>query len=174
MVVTIICSFTCINAFAEDVSSNTTQLDPIVVSATRTETSSEYIANTVTVITAEDIERKGQVTIYDALKDVPGLALSQCGGPGQYTTVRMRGGQDRHIKLMINGSSIGDPATGITPHYDLWNFLTTDDIERIEIIRAPQSALYTFSCKLITCLMSSIRPPLLMMRPASTPMPVFP
>lgn len=142
MVFTVMFFLTCINSFAEDVSSNATQLDTIVVSATRTETSTEYIANTVTVITAAEIERKGQVTIYDVLKDVPGLALSQCGGPGQYTTVRMRGGQDRHIKLMINGSSIGDPATGITPHYDLWNFLTTDDIERIEIVRGPQSALY--------------------------------
>ncbi|MBU4312086.1 MAG: TonB-dependent receptor [Candidatus Omnitrophica bacterium] len=117
-------------------------LGQVVVSATRTETSSEYVASSITVITAEDIERKGQATVYDVLKDVPGISLKQCGGAGQYSTVRMRGGQDRHIKLMINGSSIGDPATGITQHYDLWNFLSTDDIERIEIIRGPQSALY--------------------------------
>ncbi len=132
----------CLNAGAWEEDASTTKLDTMVVSATRSEISSKYIASSITVITAEDIERKGQTTIYDALKDVPGLALSQCGGPGQYTTVRMRGGQDRHIKLMINGSAIGDPATGITPHYDLWNFLTTDDIERIEIIRGAQSALY--------------------------------
>ena len=117
-------------------------MDEIMVTATRTETPIEHIADSVTVITGEQIEQKGQATVYDVLKDIPGISLYQSGGPGNYTTIRMRGGQDRHVKLLVNGMSVGDYATGITPHYDLWNFLGTGDIERIEVVRGPQSALY--------------------------------
>ncbi|MFH0727783.1 MAG: TonB-dependent receptor [Pseudomonadota bacterium] len=119
-----------------------TKLEEVVVTATRTETSIEHIADSVTIITGEEIAEKGQASVYDVLKDVPGLSLSQSGGYGNWTKVRMRGGEDRHIKLLVNGTSVGDYATGITKNYDLWNFVGTDDIERIEIIRGPQSALY--------------------------------
>ncbi len=138
----VISLFTGLEVWAQEETEKATELESMVVTATRTETLSENIPSSVTVITSEDIERKGQISVYDVLKDVPGLALKQCGGPGQWTSVRMRGGQDRHIKLLINGSAVGDQATGITPHYDLWNMLNTDDIERIEVIRGAQSALY--------------------------------
>ena len=68
------------------------KLDDIVVTATRTETSIEHIADSVTVITGEDIELKGQYDLYDILNDVPGVSMKRCGGPGQWTSVKMRGG----------------------------------------------------------------------------------
>ena len=130
--------FSNFTAFAQE----KTELESVIVTATRTETLAENLPNSVTVISAKDIEQKGQSTLYDVLKDVPGLSIYQCGGPGQWTKVQMRGGQDRHIKLLINGSAVGDQATGTTPHYDLWNMLNTENIERIEVIRGAQSALY--------------------------------
>ena len=119
-----------------------TEMDEMVVTATRTETPIEHIAGSVTIVTREEIENRGQATLSDVLKDIPGIAVTQSGGPGNHTTIRMRGGEDRFVKLLINGMAIGDYATGTTPHYDLWNFLGTEDIERIEVIRGPQSALY--------------------------------
>lgn len=120
-----------------------TKLEEIVVTATRTETPIKQISDSVTVITGEEIEKKGYATVYDVLKGVPGLYMDQWGGPGNYSYARMRGGQDRHIKLLVNGMSVGDQgAQSTTHHFDLLNFLATGDIERIEIVRGPQSALY--------------------------------
>jgi len=116
------------------------KLDDIVVTATRTETSIEHIADSVTVITGEDIELKGQYDLYDILNDVPGVSMKRCGGPGQWTSVKMRGGHNGHIKVLINGMSASEPREGGFASY--WSYLEPEDIERIEVVRGPQSSLY--------------------------------
>jgi vitamin B12 transporter len=112
----------------------------IVVSATLEETTTDKIGNSVTVVTAEEIERMQARTVLDVLSLVPGLQIIQNGGLGGTASVFIRGAKSEHTLLMIDGVEMNDV---ISPGRS-YNFadLTTDNIERIEIIRGPQSILY--------------------------------
>jgi vitamin B12 transporter len=112
----------------------------VVTSPTLVATPLAQIASSVTVITAEDIEREQLRTVPDALKTVPGLNIIQSGGPGGLTSVFMRGTDPRHTKVLIDGIDVSDPST-VTRVFDLGQMLTAD-IDRIEVLRGPQSGLY--------------------------------
>jgi len=114
--------------------------DNVVVTATRIPTPETQIASSVTIITADDIEARQQQTLSDVLKDVPGLNLVQTGGPGGQTAVFMRGTNSNHTKVLIDGIDVSDPSSsGAT--FDFGQLLTSD-IERVEVLRGPQSGLY--------------------------------
>jgi len=115
-------------------------LEEVVVTATRVETPIEEIASSITVISSKDIERRQKSTVLEILRDVPGLNVVQSGGPGHLTDIFIRGSKSEHTLVMIDGVEINDP---ISPgrSYDFAH-LTVDNIERIEIIRGPQSTLY--------------------------------
>jgi vitamin B12 transporter len=115
-------------------------LEEVVVTATRVETPIEEIASSITVISSKDIERKKKSTVLELLRDVPGLDVVQSGGPGHLTDIFIRGSKSEHTLVMIDGVEVNDP---ISPgrSYDFAH-LTVDNIERIEIIRGPQSTLY--------------------------------
>lgn len=115
-------------------------LPEIVVSATATETPREQVASSVTVITADDLARYQQRTAADALSMVPGLNVVRTGGPGGSTAIFMRGTNSNHVKVLIDGIDAGDPSKP-NGAYDFANLLTSD-IERIEVLRGPQSGLY--------------------------------
>ncbi|KIZ35882.1 MULTISPECIES: TonB-dependent receptor [Rhodopseudomonas] len=118
----------------------TTALPTLVVSATRLATPAEQIASSVTVITSEELERDQRRTVSDALTMVPGLNVVRTGGPGGSTSVFMRGTNSNHVKVLIDGIDAGDPSKP-NGAYDFANLLTAD-IERIEVLRGPQSGLY--------------------------------
>ncbi len=124
-------------ALAEE---KTTILEEVVVTATRIEEPVEEVASSVTVITKKEIESKKARTVLEVLKSVPGLDISQSGGSGQLTDIFIRGAKSEHTLVMIDGVEMNDP---MSPgrSYDLAN-LTVDNIERIEIVRGPQSTLY--------------------------------
>ncbi len=115
-------------------------LEDVVVTATRVETSIEEIASSITVISSKEIERKQKTTVLEALRDIPGLDVVQTGGAGSHTSIFLRGATSEHTLVMIDGVEVNDP---ISPgrSYDFAN-LAVDNIERIEIIRGPQSTLY--------------------------------
>ena len=114
--------------------------DEIVVTATRLATPMREVASSVTVITADDIQRKGAKTVAEAIRDVPGLVLLPTGPTGSATTVSIRGAKTEQTKVLIDGVCVNDP---ISPAGG-YNFgsLLTDDVERIEVVRGPQSVLY--------------------------------
>ena len=112
----------------------------VIVSATRVPTPLLEVASSVTVITAEDIEARQLRTIADVLKDVPGLNVVQTGGPGGVTSVFIRGTNSNHTKVLIDGIDVSDPSNS-TGAFDFGQLLTPD-IERIEVLRGPQSGLY--------------------------------
>ncbi len=111
-----------------------------VVSATLIPTPADQGANTVTVITGEDIERLQRRTVPDLLNTVPGLHVVQNGTPGTQTSVFIRGTNSNHVKVYLDGMDIGDP-TSPNGAVD-FGHLSTFDLDRVEVLRGPQSGLY--------------------------------
>jgi vitamin B12 transporter len=120
--------------------SQAVELPPVVVSATGVSTPANQVASSVTVIAAAEIERDQRRTVPDALSAVPGLNVVQTGGPGGVTSVFMRGTNSNHVKILIDGIDVSDPSN-FDRTFDLGQLLTAD-IERIEVLRGPQSGLY--------------------------------
>jgi len=114
--------------------------ETIVVTATRIPTPQAQVASSITVITAADIEAKDLQTLPDALQYVPGMNIVQTGGPGGQTSVFMRGTNSNHVKVIVDGIDVSDPSNS-DDSFDFGQFLTPD-IERIEVLRGPQSGLY--------------------------------
>jgi vitamin B12 transporter len=112
----------------------------VIVTATRIPTSEREIGSAVTVITEEEIKAKGYTTAKDVLKGTMGLDVISNGGPGAQTSVFLRGANSYHTLVLIDGMEMGDP-TLVQRQFDFAN-LTVDNIERIEIVRGPQSVLY--------------------------------
>src|SRR5262249_35928587 len=104
-------------------------LPTVVVTPTRLPTPETEVGSSVTVITEEEIQRKQERTLPDALKDVPGLNVVQNGGPGGATSVFIRGANANQTKVFIDGIDATDPATG------MFNFehILTWDIDRVEV-----------------------------------------
>ncbi len=112
--------------------------DTIIVSANRLETKIEDVGSSVTVLDAEEIELRAKTTVAELLRSVPGLEVARGGGPGQLTSVFIRGGNSSHTLVLLDGVRVNDPSTGA---FDFAS-LSTDNIERIEVVRGPQSTLY--------------------------------
>src|SRR3954465_7355625 len=112
----------------------------IVVTPSRTEEPIQRAGSAVTVITADEIEQSSVRDVGDLLRRSPGLTVTQNGGPGQIQTVRMRGGESRHTLVLIDGIRVNDPST--TGREFDFSTLVLADVERIEVLRGPQSALY--------------------------------
>ena len=116
-------------------------LPPVeVVGATRIATPESQLGTSVTVITADEIAAKQQRTLPDALQDVPGLNMVQTGGPGGLASVFIRGANSNQTKVLIDGMEVSDPSTP-NGAFDFAPILTFD-LDRIEVLRGPQSGLY--------------------------------
>ncbi len=115
-------------------------MEPIVVTATKTEQPINQVASSVTVITREEIEKKQPIHVLDLLRSVPALDVVRAGGMGQQTSVFLRGANSSHTLVLIDGIEMNDPSNP-TRSFDFAN-LSTDNIERIEILRGPGSTLY--------------------------------
>ena len=112
--------------------------EPIVVTATRLETPLDQSPASVSVVTSSDMEEKQIERVADALREVPGLSVVQTGTPGQLTSVFTRGLRSEHTQVLLDGIPINQGLQGAFNFADL----TTDDIDRIEVVRGPQSTLY--------------------------------
>ncbi len=112
----------------------------IVITATGNETPLVETAPSTTVITRNAIERHQYQTVAEALRQVPGVHVARNGGIGQPTSLFIRGTNSNHVLVMIDGVKINDTTTP-NGAFDFSN-LMTDAIERIEVVRGPQSTLY--------------------------------
>lgn len=115
-------------------------MEPVVVTASRIDTPLSQTNSAITVITAEEIEAGGQSMVTDVLRQVPGVDVSRSGGSGGNVSIFMRGTDNKHTLVLVDGVEYGDPA-GIAADANIAH-LTTDQIERIEIVRGPQSVIY--------------------------------
>jgi len=115
------------------------ELEEMIVTAGLEPISSHDLARSVTVITRQEIEQRQVKYLADLLRDVPGFAVSQAGGPGTQTQIRVRGAESNHLLVLVDGIRANDPAS-----IDEFQFqyALTSNIERVEIIRGPQSATW--------------------------------
>jgi vitamin B12 transporter len=98
----------------------------------------EKLGAAVTVITGEELRRRQIRDAADALRSMPGVYVSRAAGFGGETQVRIRGAEANHTLVMIDGVLANQPGTG---EFD-FALLSADQIERIEVIRGPQSGIY--------------------------------
>jgi len=115
------------------------ELPEVVVSASRVPVPSREVGSAVTVITGAEIERKQVQVLSDVLREAPSVAVSRSGGVGAITQVRIRGAEGNQTLVIIDGVEVNNPSGA--SEFDFGNLLAAD-IERIEVLRGPQSALY--------------------------------
>ena len=111
--------------------------ESVVVSATRSETLTSQVGAAVTVFTAEEIERRDTPLVGELLRATPGVAVVRAGGLGNVTSLFVRGGESSYNKVLLDGIPLNEPG-------GTFNFsnLTTDFVERVEVVRGAQSALF--------------------------------
>lgn len=112
----------------------------ISVTANKIETPARETASSVTIISREELEQSRSASVLAAIKDVLGLSITQNGPSGGASSVMIRGANSEHTLILLDGMELNDP---ISPSRssDLAH-LTIESIERIEILRGPQSLLY--------------------------------
>ena len=116
------------------------KLSEVVVSATRTQTSTLELANSVTVIDSAEITNRNSSNVFDLLKNEYGVSYTRQGGPGTLSNINIRGGNSSYTLVLVDGIEVNlnnDPSN----FYDFAS-LSTDNVQSIEILRGPQSTLY--------------------------------
>ncbi len=112
--------------------------ESVVVTATAAEQDEPAVGAATTVITRERIERSGFRTVAEVLRSVPGVDLVRSGCDGSVTFAELRGANSTQTLVLVDGQRLNSP---YFPGYDL-SSLTTENVERIEIVRGPFSSLY--------------------------------
>jgi vitamin B12 transporter len=122
---------TCLNA-------QTGELNPTIVTATRTESRADAVLSDVTVITREEIEKGTGRTVAELLSRVAGVQMTGNGGLGKNSGVFIRGTGSTHVLLLVDGVRVGSATSG-QANFDN---IPIESIERIEVLKGPASALY--------------------------------
>ena len=123
---------------AEADQSGVVELDRVLVTDGRTPVEQEKSGRAFTVITGEQLEKNQVRFVADALRQVPGFAVSRTGSVGGFTQVRVRGSEANHLLVMIDGVEVSETSAGEVD----FGSLLVDDVDRIEVLRGPQSAFW--------------------------------
>lgn len=116
-----------------------TMIHEIVITASRTD-SGRVAGVNADAVESETIEVSNQTQVEEVLNDLPGIQLSRTGGPGSQTSLYLRGADSKNVLVLIDGVMVNDP--GQANRGANLADLTLDNIERIEVIKGPQSVLY--------------------------------
>ncbi len=114
------------------------EIEEILVSASLIPIAANRSANAITVIDSDQIKLRAAQSVSDLLRDVPGLAVSSYGALGTATSIRVRGSESNHLVVLVDGVEVNDPSQFDQTN---WGTLSSTDIDRIEVIRGPQSSL---------------------------------
>jgi vitamin B12 transporter len=113
------------------------RVETVVVSANRTETTPEQAAVAANVITEQQLEARQFPMLFDVLREVPGLQVSEYGPPGALAEVFTRGADYTSTLVLLDGVPLNDPGGEL----HLEN-ITSAGLERVEVVRGPESALF--------------------------------
>jgi vitamin B12 transporter len=117
---------------------NATELDEVIVTATRTATTADAALAPVEVIDRTQIERSQATSVIDLLRGRAGINVANQGGAGKLSSVFMRGTEADHVLVLVDGIRVSSATSGLASFQDLPVAL----IDRIEIVRGPRSSLY--------------------------------
>jgi len=111
--------------------------DAVVVTPTRDAAPAGQTGASVSVFTAEDIARRGSLSLADLLRETTGTSVIRSGGVGNVTSLFMRGGESSYTKVLLDGVPLNEPG-------GTFNFsnLSTANLERVEVVRGAQSSLF--------------------------------
>jgi vitamin B12 transporter len=123
-------------AVAQEVQ-DTARLKELVVTATRIPTPPEAVVSSLTIISGEDLRARGLRFVQDALREVPGASVVQVGSYGGVTSLFLRGGESDYVKVLVDGVPVNQSGGAYN-----WANLTTDNVDRIEVLRGPASVIY--------------------------------
>ncbi|MFN8651112.1 MAG: TonB-dependent receptor [Gemmatimonadales bacterium] len=122
---------------AQQAGRDTVALPDLVVTAERTPTPAGKSIATTTVIRGEELAARGIYFLEDALKEVPGATPVPTGSYGGISSLFLRGGESDYVKVLIDGVAVNQPGGAFD-----FGTLSTDNIDRIEVVRGPVSVLY--------------------------------
>jgi vitamin B12 transporter len=132
-------ALSCISG-AASAQSSPERLPDLVVTADRTPEPIDKTGSSISIVNHETLATANPTSLVDALRTVPGLDITETGGPGSTTNIRLRGGNTGQTLVMIDGIRINDP-TAASGDYDFAMFAPSS-IDHIEVLKGPQSALY--------------------------------
>jgi vitamin B12 transporter len=115
----------------------TAVLDTVVVSATKGPATRARSPQPVSVITGVELRATGVMRLADALRQLPSASIATSGSPGAVSSLFLRGGESRYTKVLIDGV----PVNAVGGYFD-FSHLTTDNVDRIEIVRGPASVVH--------------------------------
>lgn len=113
-------------------------MEPVLVTATRTAVPVAESSASVEVITRAELERLPAADIADVLRLRAGVEVARVGGPGQQTSVFLRGTESNHVLVLIDGMRINPGTIGTAAVQNI----APGMIERIEVVKGPRSTLY--------------------------------
>ncbi len=116
------------------------QLKEVVVTATKTEKEPQDVTQSVTVITADDIRKSGATTVSDVIERTVGVQVNSNGPLGSVNSINIRGANYEQVLVLLDGKRLNSASAG---GFDMAGLpVSLDEIEKIEIVRGPSSALY--------------------------------
>jgi vitamin B12 transporter len=116
---------------------DTVHIAPVVTTATRTPIPARDVPASVTVISGAQLRALGITSVADALAATPSAMITQTGSFGGQTSLYLRGGESKYVKVLIDGVPVNDPGGSFD-----FGALTTDNVDYIEVLRGPASVLY--------------------------------
>jgi len=115
-------------------------MDQVVVSSSRAVVPVNQLGDAISILDAAEIDLQQLTTLDEALERIPGVAITRSGGVGQNTQVRMRGFTTKHVLVLIDGVKVNNPSEADN-QYGI-DHLFLDNVEKVEVLRGPQSGVY--------------------------------
>ncbi len=115
--------------------------EELIVTGSYSPVTNEQLSSSVSVLNKEDLLQLSNHSLIDALRQVPSLWVEEQGGPGGVTSINLRGSEANHTLVLLDGVQLNDPTNTRGGAFDLKG-INIESIERIEIIRGAQSAIY--------------------------------
>jgi vitamin B12 transporter len=116
--------------------------ETVLITAAGTPQTVDEVSKAVSVVTSEEIDRRGEYSLGEALRTVPGLRVQQLGGPGTFMRIQTRGLRDSDTAILVDGLRLRDAASTQGDATSFIEELFTVSSDRLEVLRGSGSSLY--------------------------------